>query len=138
MEKKSLKKLCLLHTHSPQNCEEASAKKTRNNDFMWFPQPTNPSSSSPHWTSPSNKNSRDFPGGPVVNSLPCNAGNTGSIPGRETKVPHTEGLLSPCSTTGEACAPYQRPKTTRKERKKKKIKSNLVIANFQLQSETLY
>ena len=30
----------------------------------------------------------DFPGGPVVKNLPSNAGDTGSIPGQGTKVPH--------------------------------------------------
>ena len=30
----------------------------------------------------------DFPGGPVVNILPSNAGGVGSIPGRGAKIPH--------------------------------------------------
>ena len=30
---------------------------------------------------------RDFPGGPVVKNPPCNAGDTGSIPGQGTKTP---------------------------------------------------
>ena len=30
----------------------------------------------------------DFPGGPVVKTLPSNAGGAGSIPGRGTKIPH--------------------------------------------------
>ena len=29
----------------------------------------------------------DFPGGPVVSNLPCNEGDTGSIPGQRTKIP---------------------------------------------------
>ena len=29
-----------------------------------------------------------FPGGPVVNNLPCNVGDTGSIPGWAVKIPH--------------------------------------------------
>ena len=29
----------------------------------------------------SSKNQRDFPGGPAVKTLPCNAGNAGLIPG---------------------------------------------------------
>ena len=32
----------------------------------------------------------DFPGGPVVKNLPSNAGDAGSIPGQETKIPHAE------------------------------------------------
>ena len=29
-----------------------------------------------------------FPGGPVIKNLPSNAGDTGLIPGQETKIPH--------------------------------------------------
>ena len=36
------------------------------------------------------KQSWDFPAGPVVKNVPCNAGNTGLIPGQGTKVPHGE------------------------------------------------
>ena len=39
----------------------------------------------------------DLPGSPVDKNLPCNAGDTGSIPGRGTKIPRA-------ATTG-ACAP---------------------------------
>ena len=38
---------------------------------------------------------QDFPGGPVVNNLPSNPGDTGSIPGWGTKIPHATGQLSP-------------------------------------------
>ena len=41
-----------------------------------------------------NKETQDFPGGPVVKNLPCNAGDTGSIPGQGTKIPHALGKLS--------------------------------------------
>ena len=37
---------------------------------------------------------RDFPGGPVVKNPPSNAGDTGVIPGRGTKIPHAVGQLS--------------------------------------------
>ena len=38
---------------------------------------------------------RDFPGGPVVKSLPCNARGMGSILGWETKIPSAaKGLKS--------------------------------------------
>ena len=33
----------------------------------------------------------DFPGGPVVKTLPSNAGGVGSIPGWEAKIPHASG-----------------------------------------------
>ena len=45
---------------------------------------------------------RDFPGGPVVKNLPCNAGDASSIPGRGTKIPHAVEQLSPRATTTEA------------------------------------
>ena len=32
---------------------------------------------------------RDFPGGPVVKTLPSNAGGAGLIPGWGAKIPHT-------------------------------------------------
>ena len=56
------------------------------------------------------KNYRDFPAGPVVKNPPYNAGDTGSIPGQGTKIPHAVGQLSPRATTTEptrtgACAP---------------------------------
>ena len=38
---------------------------------------------------------RDFLGSLVVKNLPSNAGEGGSIPGRETGIPRAEGLLSP-------------------------------------------
>ena len=31
---------------------------------------------------------RDFPGSPVIKTLPSNARGAGSIPGRATKIPH--------------------------------------------------
>ena len=36
----------------------------------------------------------DFPGGPVVETTPSNAEDTGSIPGWGTKMPHATGQLS--------------------------------------------
>ena len=44
---------------------------------------------------------RDFPGGPVVNNLPYNAGDKGSIPGQGTKIPHAARQLSLHATTTE-------------------------------------
>ena len=40
------------------------------------------------------KKKRDVPGGPVVKSLPCHAGDTGLIPGWGTKIPHAAEHLS--------------------------------------------
>ena len=44
---------------------------------------------------------RNFPGGPVVKNLPCNAEYMGSIPGQETKISHASGQLSQCAATTE-------------------------------------
>ena len=38
---------------------------------------------------------REFPCGPVVKSLPCNAEDVGSIPGWETKIPSVVEQLRP-------------------------------------------
>ena len=46
--------------------------------------------------------SGDFPGGLVIKTLPFNAGDTDSIPGQGTKVPHALGQLSPGPITTEA------------------------------------
>ena len=48
-----------------------------------------------------NIDSWDFPRGPVVKNPSCNAGDTGSIPGWGTKIPHAVGQLSPRATTTE-------------------------------------
>ena len=39
----------------------------------------------------------DFPGGPVVKSLPCNAGNMGLIADQGTKIPHAARELNETS-----------------------------------------
>ena len=44
----------------------------------------------------------DFPGGPVVKNLPGNAGDVGSIPRRGTRIPRTQGELSPRATIRES------------------------------------
>ena len=43
----------------------------------------------------------DFPGGPVVKNPSYDSGDTGSIPGQGTKIPHAAGQLSPRATTTE-------------------------------------
>ena len=50
----------------------------------------------------------DFPGGPAVESLPCNAGNTNSIPGPGTKIPYVARQLSPHTTTKEKPAHHKK------------------------------
>ena len=39
---------------------------------------------------------RDFPGGPVIKSLPFNVGDSSSNPGRGTNIPHAAGHLRGC------------------------------------------
>ena len=51
-------------------------------------------------TVPFKMNSRDFPGGPVVKSLPSDAKDAVSNPGWGTKIPHAVGQLS-LRTTGK-------------------------------------
>ena len=38
---------------------------------------------------------RDFPRGLVVKNVPCGAGDMGSVPGQETKIPQASKKLSP-------------------------------------------
>ena len=45
-----------------------------------------------------------FPGGPVVQEMPSNAGHTGWIPGLGTKIPHATGQPSPDTATPSPCA----------------------------------
>ena len=51
---------------------------------------------------------RDFPDCPVVKNPACNAGDTGLIPGRETKIPEATEQLSPCChSLGAVCHDYR-------------------------------
>ena len=43
----------------------------------------------------------DFPGGPVVENPPYNAGDIGLVPGQGTKIPHAAGQLSLRTATTE-------------------------------------
>ena len=40
----------------------------------------------------------DFPGGPEVRNPPSSAGDAGSIPGQEAKIPRALGQLGLCTT----------------------------------------
>ena len=49
----------------------------------------------------------DFPGDPVVKNSPSNAGDSVSLPGQGTKIPHALGQLCPCPTTKDpSCCNY--------------------------------
>ena len=50
---------------------------------------------------PKRKGRLKFPGKPVVKNLPCNAGDTGSIPGWGTQTLHAAGQLSLFTTVAE-------------------------------------
>ena len=50
----------------------------------------------------------DFPGGPAVKNPPYNAGDTVSIRGQGTKIPHAAGQLSPRATITELARLNQR------------------------------
>ena len=43
---------------------------------------------------------KHFAGGPVVKNAPSGEGNSGSIPGQGTEIPHTTGQLCPPAATG--------------------------------------
>ena len=45
---------------------------------------------------------RGLPGHPVVKNLPCSAGDTSSIPGWGTEIPHALEQLNPSATTRES------------------------------------
>ena len=50
----------------------------------------------------------DVPGGPLVKNLSCNSGDTSSIPGQGTKIPHAAGQLRLHATTRQpACRNYR-------------------------------
>ena len=66
------------------------------------------------WIAGKLKSSRDFPGGPVVDSSPSHVGDVGLIPGQGTK--------SLCSTIRESLHAQQRPSLA-----KKKSVSNLFV-----------
>ena len=49
-----------------------------------------------------NLDDRVFPGGPVVKNPACNTGDTGSIPGQRTNIPHAQEATHPVHHTRES------------------------------------
>ena len=47
----------------------------------------------------------DFPSGPLIKNLPCNAGDAGSIPGLGSKTPHCCCLVAKLRLTLQPHAP---------------------------------
>ena len=58
---------------------------------------------------------RDFPSGSVVENLPSNAGDLGSIPDQGTKIPHAIGQLNLHATVRSPRIPQGRPRTAKTE-----------------------
>ena len=59
----------------------------------------------------------NFPGGPVVKNPHSNAGDTGSIPGQGTKIPHDMGQLGLCAETREVFSCHsEEPEQPKKKR----------------------
>ena len=54
----------------------------------------------------------DFLGGPVVRNPPCKAGDTGSIPGQGTKIPHVAEELSSYCCSQRVYTPQKRSHMT--------------------------
>ena len=59
----------------------------------------------------------DFPGAPVVQTLPSNAGDMGSIPGQGTKIPHSVEPLSLGAITRERPGVAMKTQHSQKEKK---------------------
>ena len=51
-----------------------------------------------------NQGPEDIPDGLVVKNSPCDAGDSGSVPGQGTKIPHAKGQLSPWPQLETSCA----------------------------------
>ena len=62
-----------------------------------------------------NEKNRDVPGGPVVKNLPCNAEDTGLIPGWGAKILHAAEHQGPCITTTEPTPQAESPRATTTE-----------------------
>ena len=59
------------------------------------------------------KSCRDFPGGPMVKTLPSNAGDVGLIPGREAKIPYASLLMFSHSVIPNSLRPHGLQHTVR-------------------------
>ena len=65
---------------------------------------------------------RDFPSGSVFENLPSNAGDTGSIPGRGTKILRAAGQLGLSALTRESSRAHCNKELVQPKIKKKKKK----------------
>ena len=63
---------------------------------------------------------RDFPGSPVVETSPSNAGVVGSIPGRGAKIPHASGPKNQNIKQKQYCNKFNKDFKNSPHQKKKK------------------
>ena len=69
---------------------------------------------------------RDFPGGPVVKTLPSNAGGAGSIPGWGAKVPHASGPKHQNIKQKKYCNKFNKDFKNGPHQKKKNLKKKYI------------
>ena len=84
---------------------------------------------------PSNKHLWDFPGSPVVETSPSNAGGAGSIPGRGAKIPHASGPKNQNIKQMQYCYIFNKdfkngPHQEKKKLKKIKTQTFIMSHNF--------
>ena len=84
------------------------------------------------------KKSRDFPGGPVVETLPSNEGGLGSIPGQGAKIPQASGPKNQNVKQKQCCDKFNKDfkngphqKIFKKKRKKKSSLDTALVKSFQ-------
>ena len=58
----------------------------------------------------------------MIKNPPSNAGDLGSTPGRETKIPHAVGQLNPCATATELAPQVEKHATTKTQGSQKILK----------------
>ena len=93
-----------IHIHEPNGPELGGGTLWSNTKMGMSALWRREHSFSKFWKVGKNWNGRGFPAGPGVKTLSSNAGDTGSIPGQGTKIPHAMGQLerSPCTAAKEA------------------------------------
>ena len=67
---------------------------------------------------------RHFPGGPVVKTLPSNAGGAGSIPGRGAEIPHASWPKNQNVKQKQYCNKFNKDFKNGPHQKKKNLKEN--------------
>ena len=65
----------------------------------------------------------------MAEDLPSNEGDTGSIPGWGTEIPHAVGQLSPQTTTRKVAMKTQHNQKKKRKKKKKKERNRMASEN---------